>query len=79
EHLLERKIKIPKEKRLGFSIGVSCTVSNADVTDIEETMVNADQALYYSKQHGKGIISIWPDVKDKITTDKETLKQKALK
>ncbi len=79
EHLLGRKLKISKDKRLGFSIGISCTTANVDVTDIEETLVNADQALYYSKAHGKGIISIWSDVKDKIEASHETLKQKALK
>lgn len=79
EHLLERNLNIPKEKRLGFSVGISCTTDNEDFTDIEETMVNADQALYYSKQHNKGIISIWSEVKDKIAENNETVKQKALK
>ena len=42
---------------------------------MESTMINADHALYYSKQHNKGSITIWKDVKnvlekeDKIAID----------
>ena len=50
----------------GFSIGISCTTDNKDPSDLEETMVDADQALYYSKHNKKGTISVWSEVKDKI-------------
>lgn len=66
ERLLGRNIKVPKEKTFGFSIGISCTTDNKDPSDLEETMVDADQALYYSKHHKKGTISVWSEVKDKI-------------
>ena len=69
ERLLGRNIKVPKDKRFGFSIGISCTTCNNDPSDLEETLVDADQALYYSKHHKKGTISIWSEVKDKIESN----------
>lgn len=72
EKLLNRNVKIPDNKKLGFSIGICCTTDNNDVTNIEETMIKADKALYYSKQHKKGTITIWSDIKDKIDITGET-------
>lgn len=72
EKLLNRNVKIPDNKKLGFSIGICCTSDNDDVTNIEETMIKADKALYYSKQNKKGTITIWSDIKDKIVITDET-------
>lgn len=72
EKLLNRNVKIPDNKKLGFSMGICCTSDNEDVTNIEETMIKADKALYYSKQHKKGSITIWSDIKDKIDITDET-------
>ena len=47
-------------------------MENFLINKIEETMIKADKALYYSKQHKKGTITIWSDIKDKIDITGET-------
>lgn len=75
EKLLGKKIEVPENRRLGFSMGICSNSDSKDMTDMESTMINADHALYYSKQHNKGSITIWKDVKnvlekeDKIAID----------
>ena len=66
EEAVKHPVHIPPDKYLGFSTGIC---SNFDVEpnyDMERTMANADKALYYTKEHNKGGITIWLDIKDKI-------------
>ncbi len=70
ENLLGKKIIIPKCKKLGFSMGISSNTDNEDISDLDTTMTNADKALYYSKQHKKGTVTIWADIKDKFNGNK---------
>ena len=66
EEAVKHPVHIPPDKYLGFSTGIC---SNFDVEpnyDMERTMANADKALYYTKEHNKGGITIWLDIKDKV-------------
>ena len=69
EKLVGKKIEIPEKYRLGFSMGICSNEDSDDMSDMETTMINADHALYYSKQHEKGSITIWHDIKDSIAKD----------
>ena len=73
EKALGRKIDVPKNKIFGFSIGICCNLDNSEITNLEETVSKADQALYYSKHHKKGTISVWSEIKDKLDSDGETV------
>lgn len=66
EAMLNKKIYIPEEKYLGFSMGICSNVDGEDKSDLERAMTNADKALYYSKHHKKGSVTIWSDIKDQI-------------
>ncbi len=70
EKLLGKKIVIPEGKKLGFSMGISSNSDGEDISDLDTTMTNADKALYYSKQHKKGSVTIWADIKDKFNESK---------
>lgn len=70
EKLLGKKIVIPEGKKLGFSMGISSNSDGDDISDLDTTMTNADKALYYSKQHKKGSVTIWADIKDKFNESK---------
>jgi len=69
EALLGKKIKLPQEKYLGFSMGICSNIDIEDKFNLSEVMMNADQALYYSKEHGKGVATSWIDVKNSIKKD----------
>ncbi len=70
EELLGQKIDIPKKKQINFSMGICSNYDLKETCNLEQVVVNADQALYYSKEHGKGIITIWTDIKDSIPKEK---------
>ena len=63
ESLIDKKIHIPPVNYLNFSCGICSNFDIDDPTDMERTMINADHALYYSKQNKKGVISIWAETK----------------
>lgn len=66
EKLLNKKLDIPENRKLGFSVGIAANSDEDDISDLDTTMTNADKALYYSKQHKKGTVTIWSEIKDKI-------------
>ncbi len=69
EALLDKKIEIKPKYLLGFSMGICSNSDTDDMTDMETAMINADHALYYSKQHNKGGVSIWSEIKDKLSEE----------
>ncbi len=63
EEMLGGSLNIPSSKYLGFSMGLC---SNQDIDkkdDLATVMMNADHALYYVKNHRKGGVALWKDVK----------------
>lgn len=76
EKLLNKKLDIPENRKLGFSVGIAANSDEDDISDLDTTMTNADKALYYSKQHKKGTVTIWSEIKDKIDETKLTGKPK---
>lgn len=69
EAYLKHKIEVPDNRHLSFSMGLCSNIDIEDRSAIDTVMANADKALYYSKQHGKSSVSLWREVKDKISTD----------
>lgn len=67
EQMLNKKLAIPENRKLGFSMGIAANSDEEDISDLNTTMINADKALYYSKQHKKGTVTIWSDIKDKVS------------
>lgn len=59
-------IEIPDNKRIGFSMGISTNKDVDNCDDIDTVVQYADKALYYSKENGKGIVSVWAEIKDKV-------------
>lgn len=69
EKYLGHSIEVPDNRYLSFSMGLSSTKDVDGGCDLQRVLVNADKALYFSKQHGKSQVSIWSEVKDKVTSD----------
>lgn len=63
EKMLGKNLDIPKDKYLNFSMGICSNIDCEDTYNLEKVMIRADQALYYSKEHQKGSVTIWDDVK----------------
>ena len=71
EAFLHRKLEIPKVKRLGFSMGLCSNYDVEDNANLDIVLANADKALYYSKQHGKGCVSSWSEIKESVSESEE--------
>ena len=68
--LLNKELIIPQNRLLGFSMGISSNADLEDISNLETTMLNADKALYYSKQNKKGTVTIWNEIKDNFEESK---------
>ena len=64
--LKDENLEIPREKYLGFSMGISTNHDVPDCDNLDQVVQYADKALYYSKEHCKGSVTVWADIKDKV-------------
>lgn len=64
EKLLGKKVFVKESQKLGFSMGICSNLDLDDISDMESVLVNADRALYHSKENGKGVVTKWSDIKD---------------
>ena len=71
EDLMEKRLDIPEQYHLGFSMGICSNFDIEDRSNLREVMKNADDALYYSKKHGKGRVILWKEIKDEIKEAKK--------
>ncbi len=55
--ILEAAAKLKVGQRTGFSLSIGCATSPADGETLAELIENADQALYHSKNSGRGRVS----------------------
>ncbi len=62
EHFLNKKLRIPHEKLLNFSMGLCSNFDLDDPKNLTEVIKFADSAMYSSKQSGKGRCTIWKKV-----------------
>ena len=76
DFLKRDKLDIPKNRYLGFSMGLCSNQDLEDPADLSKAVDFADKALYYVKQHEKGDVAIWSDVKDKVNDGKAYLQEK---
>ncbi|MCK5708378.1 MAG: sensor domain-containing diguanylate cyclase [Candidatus Aureabacteria bacterium] len=60
---------VPEAGSLDLSVSIGVAMFPESSEDIEDVLKKADQALYYSKEKGKGQISSWWDMKE--SKDKE--------
>lgn len=63
-----KTIEIPENRRIGFSMGISTNKDVPESDKIDLVVQYADKALYYAKEHSKGTVAIWSEIKDKIKT-----------
>ena len=75
EDFLGHKVSIPKRKLMNFSMGLCSNYDLKETSDLEQVLTNADHALYYSKKHGKGSITIWNEIKHSISLGKSRHKK----
>lgn len=61
-----KDIEIPENRRIGFSMGISTNKDIPDCDKIDTVVQYADKALYYAKEHKKGSVAIWSEIKDKL-------------
>lgn len=59
ESILNRKILIPRNRCLSFSMGICSNFDIPDKADLQEVVKYADIAMYNSKKDGKSKCSIW--------------------
>ncbi len=59
-----KKVDIPREKRVSCSIGIA-TSEGCDAEAISDTLKKADEALYYMKHNKKGRYIVWEDINAK--------------
>lgn len=64
EQLTGMTIEVEESKHIGFSAGICSNLEIENFANMEETMTNADSALYYAKEHKKGSVVLWHDIKD---------------
>ena len=69
EKMLNQSVIVPPEKYLNFSMGLCSNYDFEDTSDLDMVMAKADAALYYSKEHGKGKVTIWNEIKDSVGED----------
>lgn len=70
EDFLNKKICIPEDKKLRFSMGISSNFDEENISDLTLTLQNADKAMYYSKLKNKGSATVWADIKTEFSKDK---------
>ncbi len=75
EAMLGQKVLVSPEKYLNFSMGLCSNYDFEDTSDLDQVMTKADAALYYSKEHGKGKVTIWTDIKDSLSEDDKNSKK----
>ena len=63
---LNQNFDIPPDREIGFSMGLCCNSDIRDPENLTEVLRNADRALRYTKEHGKGSVAIWEKIKDKL-------------
>lgn len=59
-------IDIPENRRIGFSMGISTNHDIEKCDNLDLVVQNADKALYYTKEHCKGGVTVWSTIKDKV-------------
>ena len=47
-------------------MGISTNHDVPDCDNLDQVVQYADKALYYSKEHCKGSVTVWADIKDKV-------------
>lgn len=72
EKHLERKIEVPENRKIGFSMGLCSNLDLENRFDLEQAMIKADQALYYSKEHGKGCVTIWSEIAQSLLNNPDS-------
>lgn len=60
--MLKKDVFIPEDKYLNFSMGICTNDAAEDISNLELIMSRADKALYYSKQHKKGTVTVWENI-----------------
>ena len=76
DFLKKDDLKIPENRHLGFSMGLCSNLDLEDPGDLSRAVDFADKALYYVKQHEKGDVAVWSEVKDEINDGKSYIKEK---
>jgi diguanylate cyclase len=62
EEITGKKASVPREQRLTCSIGIASNYDLPDISKTEETLTNADRALFFAKAEGKGRAILFRDI-----------------
>lgn len=63
KYLKKPDLEIDINSRIGFSMGIASNHDLRDTSDLNMTLINADKALYYSKENNKGCCTIWNTIR----------------
>ena len=64
KHFINQSIDIPQNKVIGFSMGLCCNSDTAEPANLMEVLRNANKALKFAKENGKGSVATWSKIKD---------------
>ena len=64
KHFISQEIEIPAGKEIGFSMGLCCNSDTEEPANLMEVLRNANKALKFAKENGKGSVATWSRIKD---------------
>lgn len=64
KHFISQDFDIPQNKAIGFSMGLCCNSDTAEPANLMEVLRNANKALKFAKENGKGSVATWSKIKD---------------
>ena len=64
KHFISQDFDIPQNKAIGFSMGLCCNSDTAEPANLMEVLRNANKALKFAKENGKGSVATWSRIKD---------------
>ncbi len=64
KNFINQEFEVPAGKEIGFSMGLCCNSDTEEPANLMEVLRNANKALKFAKENGKGSVATWSRIKD---------------